>query len=562
MYRFAFLRITLANLITSAAMVAAQSPAAPPNVPAAVSQGLKEFSADAIKGHIKFLSDDLLEGRGPGTRGDELAQLYLATQFESYGLQPAGDNGTYFQAVPLIGISTQPHTKLTFQRDAQTLEPKLLDDYVATDQTQSGSAMLDSDVVFVGHGVVAPEYKWDDYKGVDVRGKLLVMLVDDPPATQKEPDLFKGKARTYYGRWTYKYEIGLDKGAAGVLLIHTDDTAGYPWDVVRNSWGRERAYVRVAPGASALKLAGWMTEGTAGRLMQISGQDLQRLTAAAHSRNFRPVPLKARVQGSIVSSVREFNTANVVAKLEGSDPALRDEYVVYTAHHDHLGIGKPENGDAIYNGALDNASGSAILLEMARVWSLNEPPKRSILFAAVAAEEQGLLGSEYLAFHPLVPPGKTAVGLNFDGIEMFGPVRNITMLGVERTSFHPIAQRVARALDVRIDPDEHPEQGSYYRSDHFSLAKVGIPSFSISPGSDYVGKPKEFGQQMFEDYNKNRYHQPDDEYESTWDFSEGVQMGQLGFWLGWEGAMMPSLVTWNRGDEFFNIREASFRGTQ
>ena len=538
----------------------AQTPTA---APAPVSEAMKQFSADVIAGHMRFLSDDLLEGRGPGTRGDALTRLYIASQFQSYGLKPAGTNGTYFQAVPLIGITTvADSTRLSFHKDGQAEELTLLDEFVGTNQTQTESTSIDGELVFVGHGVVAPEYKWDDYKGVDLRGKVLVMLVDDPPATTREPDLFKGKARTYYGRWTYKYETALQKGAVGAILIHTDEAAGYPWDVVRNSWGRERAYVKLPAGAPGLQIASWMTQATAANLMRMAGQDLHKLTAAAHSRNFRPVPLNVRLRGTIGSKIGTIDTANVMAKIEGSDPTLRDESIIYTAHHDHLGIGKPENGDAIYNGALDNASGTAILLEMARVWSLSPRPKRSILFAAVSAEEQGLIGSEFYARNPIVPPGKTVVAFNFDGIPQFGRVRNFTMLGVERTSFNPTAQRVARALGLRIDPDEHPEQGSYYRSDHFPFAKVGIPAFSVDPGSDYVGKPKEFGEQVFNDYNQNRYHQPDDEFDPSWDFSSGVQMAQLGFWLGWEGTQMPGLVRWNQGDEFFSVREQSLGGDQ
>lgn len=527
------------------------------SVPAAVDRAMKRFRAAAVKAHMRFLSHDLLEGRAPGTRGDELATLFIASQFESYGLEPAGDDGTYFQRVPLIGIATTPETTLSFVKGEESIAPRLLDDFVLTDQTQSPSSEIDAELVFVGHGVVAPEYNWDDYKGVDLTGKVMLMLVDDPPATPGEPDLFKGRARTYYGRWTYKYEVALEKGALGAILIHTDEAAGYPWDVVRNSWGRERSYIKLGSGKPELKLAGWMTEAAAVGLMGMAGQELERITAAAHRREFRPVPLGVRIRGRIESEVRSFDTRNVVARLEGSDPVRRDEYVLYTAHHDHLGIGKPENGDAIYNGAIDNASGIAIVLELARVWSHSLRPPRSILFATVGAEEQGLLGSAYYATDPVVHPGKTAVAFNFDGIGQYGKVNNITMIGVERTTFEPLATRVARGLGLRIDPDQHPEQGSYYRSDHFSLAKVGIPSFSVKPGSDYAGQPNEFGEKIFQDYNRNRYHQPDDEFDENWDFSEGVQMAQLGYWLGWEGTRMPEPARWLRGDEFFAVRERS-----
>ncbi|MEO8216527.1 MAG: M28 family peptidase [Acidobacteriota bacterium] len=532
------------------------SPMAPPP---AIADEMAIFSADQIRAHTRFLADDLLEGRGPGTRGDKIAEQYIATQFMAMGLSPAGDGGSYFQKVPLTGIATVPTTTLAFVKGDQRSDLKLLDEIVATDETQNTSTPLSSDLVFVGHGVVAPEYSWDDYKGVDVKGKTVVMLVDDPPASSSEPQLFGGKSRTYYGRWTYKYEEALRHGAAGAILIHTDDTAGYGWNVVRNSWGRERPYVRLKPGEAALKMTSWITQPVAVRLMQMAGQDLAVLTAGAHSRSFKPVPLGVKVVGTINSTVKPVDTANVVARLEGSDPKLKDEFVLYTAHFDHLGIGTPVNGDAIYNGAIDNATGVAVLLEMARVWSKTQPrPARSILFASVTGEEGGLRGSEFYAGNPVVPAGKTAIDLNFDAIEQFGKVSNVTMLGVERTTFNSIAQKVTRAMGIRIDPDEHPEQGSYYRSDHFSLAKAGIPSFSISPGSEYVGRPKEWGMAQFTDYNEHRYHQPSDQFDPAWDFSEGVQMGQLGYWLGWEAATMSQLPTWNRGDEFLAAREKSF----
>ncbi|MDQ6802412.1 MAG: M28 family peptidase, partial [Acidobacteriota bacterium] len=343
------------------------------SAPTVVERGMKMFSGDAMKAHDKFLASDLLEGRGPGTRGDEIARQYIAAQFESYGLEPAGDNGSFIQRVPLLGIRMDAaDTNLSFVKEGgSTIGPlKHLDEFVGTDQSQSASSTLNSELVFVGHGDVAPEYRWDDYKGLDAHGKTLIMLVDDPPATAQEPDLFKGKARTYYGRWTYKYEIGTSKGADGVILIHTNDAAGYPWSVVRNSWGSESSYVKLTPGQPALHIAAWMTEKVASDLFKAAGYDLDTLTKAAASRDFKPVALGFKLTGTIASKIRPFETGNVVAKITGSDPKLRDEGVLYTAHHDHLGIGRPdERGDAIYNGAIDNASGCALLLEMARVWA-------------------------------------------------------------------------------------------------------------------------------------------------------------------------------------------------
>jgi len=534
----------------------------PSAIPAAVQRGMKEFSAEALKAHDRFLASDLLEGRAPGTRGDDLAMLYIAAQFESYGLQQAGDSGTYFQRVPLLGISMDPEkSSVSFTKEgAPAIGPlKFLDQFVASDESQNESSAFNSELVFVGHGVVAPEYRWDDYKGLDAHGKTLVMLVDDPPASAREPDLFKGKTRTYYGRWTYKYETGAARGADGVILIHTNDAAGYPWEVVRNSWGRERSYVKLKPNQPAIRFASWITESLAAELFRAAGYDLNKLTQQAASRDFKPVSLGYKLSGTIASKIRPFETANVTARLTGSDPKLRDEAILYTAHHDHLGIGKADaRGDTIYNGAIDNASGCAILLEMARVWSETKPaPKRSIYFSAVAAEEQGLLGSAFLGLNPPIPAGRIALNLNFDAIPEIGRVRDVVMNGVERTTFYPTAQRVTRAMGIIIVPDPEPEQGHYYRSDHFSLGKVGIPAFSVDAGHDIVGKGKEWGDKMSAEYREKHYHQPSDEFDPKWDWSEGLQMAQLGYWLGWEAANAATMPNWKPGDEFRAVRDQS-----
>src|SRR5437762_3985864 len=528
--------------------------------PPEVQHAMKAFSADAMRAHVRYLSDDLLEGRGPGTRGDDLAMKYIAAQFEANGLAPAGDNGTYYQRVPLIGISTDfANTSLAFTKDGANVLGPLKDheQFVGQDKTQVANDTIDSDVVFVGHGVEAPEYKWDDYKGLDTRGKTLVMLVDDPPANASEPDLFKGKARTYYGRWTYKYEKGAAKNAAAVILIHTDEAAGYGWQVVRNSWGGENSFMKVQPGQHELQFAGWISQDTARNLFKSVGQDLDALTKAAASRDFKPLPLGVKFSGKIASKLRAFDTANVVAKLEGSDAKLRDEAIIYTAHHDHLGI-KEGPGDQIYNGAIDNGTGCGLLIEMARVWSETNPrPKRSVLFAAVAAEEQGLLGSAYFGQHPTIPAGRIALNLNFDAIPEIGRVSDVQMNGVERTTFYPIAQRITKAMGITIVPDQEPEQGHYYRSDHFSLGKVGIPAFSVDAGQTVIGKPAGYGKKLSDDYREHRYHQPSDEISNDWDWSTGVEMAQLGFWLGWEAANDATMPNWNRGDEFRAIRDAS-----
>jgi Zn-dependent M28 family amino/carboxypeptidase len=556
------LRILIA--IALALPLAGQS--AKSSVPDAVKKSLAEIRSGAIAAHVKFLASDLLEGRGPGTRGDALTTSYLAAQFEAMGLQPAGDDGTYFQKVSLLGISTDPaKSQLAFTKSgAATIGPlKYRDDFSGGNQTQVEETDLDSEVVFVGHGVVAPEYQWDDYKDFDVRGKTLVMLVDDPPATQSEPDLFKGRARTYYGRWTYKYEIGTARGAEAVILIHTDPAAGYGWQVVRNSWSGEQAYVKNAPGEPALELAGWITKDVAENLFQAAGLDLSGMTKAAGQRSFKPVPLGFKLQGRIASTIRSFDTANVVARLEGSDPKLKEEAVLYTAHHDHIGMATADEkdpGDTIYNGAIDNATGTATVLELARVWSEASPrPKRSILFAAVAAEEQGLLGSEYFGQHPPIPAGKIALNINLDALNLFGEVTNVTMIGVDRMSFFPTAERVTKMLDLTIVPDQAPEQGSYYRSDHFSLAKAGVPAFSIKQGVEVKGKPAEWGQAKVKEYREKRYHQPDDEIDPSFDYSSAAQIARLSFWLGWEAANAARMPNWLEGEEFRAVRDKSLR---
>ncbi|GAC1428736.1 MAG: M28 family metallopeptidase [Thermoanaerobaculia bacterium] len=523
---------------------------------------MTRFRADAIAAHDKFLSSDLLEGRGPGTRGDAIAEEYIAAQFQSDGLKPGGENGSYFQDVPLVGVTLDPSkTSVAFSRDgANVAGPlKFLDEYVASDPSLSATSTLDSDVIFVGHGVVAPEYRWDDYKGVDVRGKTLVMLVDDPPASASEPDLFKGKARTYYGRWTYKYEIGEAKGAQGVVLIHTDEAAGYGWPVVRNSWGREKAFVQRKPGPAPLRFEGWIRSSVANALFLAAGQDLDALTKAAASRDFHPVPLNIKLTGAIASTLHPFKSRNVIARLEGSDPTLHNEAILYTAHHDHLCIGTPDaSGDRIYNGAIDNASGAALLLEMAHVWAETKPaPKRSIIFNSVAAEEQNLLGSQFYGENPTLPVGRIALAINYDSIFEFGRVSSVQMLGIDRTTFEPTAQRITKALGLRIVPDQSPEQGSYYRSDHFSFGKVGIPAFSIAQGRDIIGKPAAFGQKVIDDYRANHYHQPSDQFDPSWDWSSAVQMAQLGFWLGWDAANSSEKANWKPGDEFRAARDRS-----
>lgn len=510
---------------------------------------VEQFRPDNVRAHQKFLSSDALEGRGTGQRGGEVAIEYIATQFALDGLKPGGDNGTYIQAVPLIGVQTKPSTRVAVVKDGRETPLQWLSEYVGADESLVPESHIDAPMVFVGYGIVAPEYNWDDYKGQDVKGKLLVMMVNDPPSD--DPKFFGGKGLTYYGRWTYKFEIAARKGAAGVLLIHTTQSAGYGWDVVRNSWGRENPYVRLAPGEHALKLAAWISEAKAREVFQMAGKDLAQMMAAAGRSDFQPVPLGVTLLADVQSDVREIQTANVIGILEGSDPKLKSEAVVYSAHHDHLGIGEPVKGDAIYNGAVDNASGVALLLEMAHAFTASPVrPRRSIVFAAVAAEEGGLRGSQYYATHPPIAPGKTALNINYDGLQFLGRVKSVNLLGAERTTLEPLVEQAARTLGFHVIPDKHPEQGYYYRSDHFSLAKVGVPSFSLELGDDVEGKPAGWGEQKDVEYRKNHYHQPSDEFDPSWDYSAAKQAAEIGIFIGWHAAMQPQLPGWKKGDEF------------
>lgn len=517
-------------------------------LPGAAFAAMETINPEHIRWHVRFLSHDLLEGRGTGQRGGEIAAEYIATQFAEYGLKPAGDNGTYFQKVPLVGITTMPQTTFSLlPRHGTPMNLKPLDQYVASDQTQQPQSDVDADIVYVGYGIVAPEYNWDDYKGVDVRGKVLLMLVNEPPSD--DPAFFKGNALTYYGRWTYKYEEAVRQGAVGVILIHKEDMASYPWEVVRNSNSGEKSYLKLE--GPALKVASWIQLDVARKLAAASGMDLDRMMADARSRAFHPVDLQARLKAHMVSNVRHFESNNVVAMLPGSDRRLHDEAVMFTAHYDHLGIRPGMPGDNIYNGAVDNATGCGILLELARAFSVaKDRPARSVIFASVTAEEQGLLGSEYLGKHPPVPAGKIALDLNFDAVPPIGAPEEVEVSGAERTTFYPWVQATAKEFRLAIRPDAHPEAGHFYRSDHFSLARVGIPSFSINEGVLFKGHDEAWGLEQDQEYVEKHYHQPSDEYHPEMDFTGDSAMARFGFALGWEAASLTHLIGWQKGDEF------------
>jgi Zn-dependent M28 family amino/carboxypeptidase len=510
---------------------------------------MQKINPERIRAHVRFLSHDLLEGRGTGQRGGDIAAEYLATEFALYGLKPAGDNGTYLQRVPLVGVTTQPETRFSLVPDAgPATELKYLDQYVGFDETQQPQSDVDAQIVYVGYGIEAPEYHWDDYKSVDVRGKVLLMLVNEPPS--EDASFFKGKALTYYGRWTYKYEEAARKGAVGVILIHQTDMASYPWEVVRNSNSGERSYLK-AEDAPKLQVASWIQWDVAKQLTTNAGLDLDKMMLNARARDFHPVALPVKLKAHMVSQVRPFASNNVVAMLPGSDPALKAEAVMYTAHYDHLGIRPDMPGDNIYNGADDNATGCGVLLELAHAYSLAaKPPARSIIFASVTAEEQGLLGSEYLGQHPPVPAGKIALDLNYDDLPPLGAPEDVEVSGAERTTFYPVVQATAEEFRLAIRPDSHPEAGYYYRSDHFSLARVGIPSFSVSEGVKYKGHDEAWGLRQADEYTTKHYHQPSDEYHPKMDFTGDAAMARFGFALGWEAASISKLVGWQKGDEF------------
>ena len=522
-------------------------------------KAMQTIDPERIRAHVRFLADDLLEGRGTGQRGGDIAAQYIATQFALYGLKPAGDNGTYMQKVPMVGVTTLPESTFSLvPNGAQPMRLKLLDEYVASNQTQQAQSDVNADIVFVGYGIEAPEYNWNDYKNTDVKGKVLLMLVNEPPS--EDPRFFKGKALTYYGRWTYKYEEAARKGAVGVILVHKTDMASYGWEVVRNSWSGESAYLK-AEDAPKLTVASWIQLDVARKLTAFSGMDLDKMMSDARSPDFRPVPLSARLQAHLVSAIRPFDSNNVIAMLPGSSPRLKDQAVLYTAHYDHLGISPNQPGDKIYNGANDNATGCGILLEIARAYSAAaSKPARSILFASVTGEEKGLLGSEYLGKHPPIPAGKISLNLNFDDVPPLGSPEETEVSGSERTNFFPIVQATAKDFRLAIRSDARPEAGHYYRSDHFSLARVGIPSFSVNQGMKYKGHDTAWGMKQAEDFTAKHYHQPSDEYRPDMDFTGDAAIARFGFALGWKAASMSQQVAWEKGDEFEGARLQSQAG--
>jgi Zn-dependent M28 family amino/carboxypeptidase len=507
------------------------------------------ISPERIREHVKYLSSDQMEGRGVGEKGGQLATEYIADQFKLAGTKPAGDDGTYFQKVPLVGVEPLPSSQMSASVGSKSVDFHWGEDIVGVNQQQTTEGKFEGDAVFVGHGISAPEFQWDDYQNVDVSGKILVMFTNEPPSTDDK--FFEGRALTYYGRWVYKYEEGLRRGAKAVILIHTPETAGYGWGVVRSSWGHDTPSVKLEPRQRALFFAGWMSREAGGKLFGLAGKNLDEMLAASDKPGFKPVDLKVQIRGDMISKVRDLDTRNVAAIVPGSDPKLKDEAVIFSAHWDHLGVATPVAGDAIYNGAIDNATGCGILLELARAWAaLPQRPRRSALFLAVTAEEAIMKGSQYYAAHPIIPISKTAIDLNYDAVHPWGRAKEIVITGAERTNVLAEAQAIAKRLNLTIQGDPEPEQGHYFRSDHFSFAHAGVPAFSIAVGNEFAGKPAGYGEKMFEEYNTKHYHQPSDEFQANWDFTALQQAAQYGFLLGQDVANQDKLPDWRTGEQF------------
>jgi Zn-dependent M28 family amino/carboxypeptidase len=555
----AFGRILLCFVLSASLSATRASSATPP--PTGGPSPDEKAAADTIRpaellGAVRFLSDDLLEGRNPGSPGDLLAQRYLATELEKLGYAPGAPNGTYVQAFDIVGVRSKS-AGLTFSRGAEKESLKPWVDYVAFAGTEAPTAeVARREIVFVGYGIVAPEYRWDDYKGADLKGKVLLFLNNDP---EDDPVVFAGKTRLYYGRWDYKYEMAAKKGAAGAIIIHTTPSAAYPWQVVQSSWSGEN-FSLPSDGTSDVPVKMWLTEEASRRLTKMAGKDLEALVASAKRRDFRPVPLGVEASLELRNEVRRTTTANVIGKLGGSDPVLSEEAVLYTAHHDHLGRNedaKPGE-DAIYNGALDNASGCATVLAIAKAFAaLPARPKRSVLIAFVAGEERGLLGSLFLAHHLPMPAGRIATNINVDGASIWGRTRDVAVIGLGKSSLDGLIREIASWQGRIVVPDAFPDHGSFYRSDQFSFAGIGIPAAYVDAGTDVIGRPAGWGREQQMAFEEKHYHQPSDVLRPDWNTDGWVEDARLLFWLGDRVANAPTKPEWNRGDEFEAARKKS-----
>ena len=536
----------------------------PPAVPLA---SLPKIDPAAVLETTTRLSANKFQGRAPGTVGEDLTVAYLQQRFEQLGLKPGNPDGTYIQKVPLVGITGTEAKPLTFAKGSEKLTLRWKDEVVAwSKHVAPAASVADSDVIFVGYGVEAPEYNWNDFKDVDVKGKTIVVLVNDPPvpdpanASALDARTFGGKAMTYYGRWTYKFEQGARKGAAAILIVHETGPAGYPFSVVQGNLNEKFDLVAPDKNLSKASIEGWITLDAAKKLLAMAGQDFDALKQQAISRDFKPVPLGVKASAGVANTLRTIDSRNVVAKLEGSDPVLKDEYVVYTAHWDHLGVGAPVDGDNIYNGALDNATGVATVLEIARALKTVQPQaKRSILFLMVTAEEKGLLGSEYYSLNPLYPLARTAAAINIDGVNQWGKTKDISVIGLGASDLDDYLRQAAQEQGRTITPDPEPEKGFYYRSDHFNFAKQGVPALDPDSGVEYIGKAPEWGRSKREEYTAKDYHAPSDQVKPDWDLSGAAEDAQLLMAVGYRVANADRLPEWKPGNEFKAKRDAMIK---
>ena len=524
------------------------------------------ITAAGLMAHIEKLSSDEFEGRAPGSKGEDLTVAYLETAFKNLGLKPGKPDGTFIQNVPLAGIDSTPSGSFTIK--GRTIPLTGGKDFVgASRRFVEKVEVKDSGLVFVGYGVVAPEYGWDDFKDVDVKGKTIVMLVNDPPVpdpadpSKLDDRYFRGRAMTYYGRWTYKHEIATAKGAAAAILIHETGPAGYPFSVVTGSWGGENFDIQTPDNnMGRVAVEGWVSLDKAKEMFAAAGMKFDDLKKAAVNKDFRPVALDGKASFTILNKLRKIESRNVVAKAEGSDPVLKDEYVIYTAHWDHLGRDTSLPGDQIYNGAVDNASGTAALLELARAFATLKPaPKRSILFIGLTAEEQGLLGAAWYARHPLYPLKKTLANINIDGVNQWGRTSDIVVIGLGNSTLDDTLAAAAREQHRTLVPDAEPEKGFYYRSDHFEFAKEGVPALYTEPGTKYIGKPDSFSKEKRDEYTEHDYHKPSDEIKPNWDLSGAVEDMRLLFQVGYRVAQGDRFPEWRPGTEFKALREQMLR---